>query len=198
MDRGLLHREAEAHFKEHGDVVQFKQDGNPNASYEVIRGDVTRYAYGLTKDWQDAEDAVQEAYCRILERGKEEDLNFGGLFKIILDHTMTDKFRKDAVRSHIQHEDLYVEGEDEEGPRSVVALAESDEPDPLLMLEFQQKIDFIMDSSNKMNPKSKGIIRMAYIFGYTHTEIANILNVNRRKVDNLIARFKKKFEEWDE
>lgn len=195
MDKGLLHREAEAHFREHGDVVQFKEDGNPNASYEVIRGDVTRYAYGLTKDWQDAEDAVQEAYTRILEKGKEDDLNFGGLFKIVLDHTMMDTFRKDKVREHIHEEDDVVP---DSGGLTQVALAESEEADPLLMVEFQEKINFIMDSSNKMNPKSKGIIRMAYLFGYTHTEIASILNVNRRKVDNLVCRFKKKFEKWDE
>lgn len=195
MPRGLLNSEAEAHFKEHGDVVKFKEDGNPNASYEVIRGDVTRYAYGRLKDWQDAEDAVQEAYARILESGKEEGLNFGGLFKIVLDHTMMDMFRKDKVREHINEEDAVVP---ETNGQSLVELAEGEEVDPLRMLEMQERINFIMEHSNKLSPKSKGIIRMSLIFGYTRAEVATILKIKQHKVANVVAYFRKKLEEWED
>ena len=195
MDRGLLHSEAEAHFREHGDTVKFKEDGNPNASYEVIRGDVTRYAYGRLKDWQDAEDAVQEAYTRILESGKEDDLNFGGLFKVVLDHTMMDVVRRDKVREHINEEDEVIP---EANGQSLVELAEGEEVDPLQMLEMQERINFIMEQSNKLSPKSKGIIRMSLIFGYTRAEVATILKIKQDKVANVVKYFRTKLKEWED
>lgn len=192
-----LHQEAEEHFRKHGDSVQFKQGGNPNASYDVIRGDLTVYAYGRTKDWMDAEDAVQEAYVRMLDTDVEVE-NFAGLFKTMLDHTIVDQQRKDNVREHINvDEETTIGWDDEERQESLVAKAESLEADPLQLLEVQEKINWIMEKSNGMSIKAKGIVRMTYIFGYTPIEIAKLLNMKPKKVSNTLGYFKKQLEEWE-
>lgn len=193
-----LHQEAEKHFREHGDTVQFKEGGNPNASYDVIRGDLTVYAYGRTKDWMDAEDAVQETYARVLEYGKEDDLNFGGLFKTTLDNEISRQMSKDGRKSDINvDEELYVRDDGDGHVESLVALAESTDADPLQLLEMQEKVDWIMEKSNGMSIKAKGIIRMTYIFGYTPIEIGKLLNIKPKKVSNTILYFKKQLEEWE-
>ena len=104
---------AESHFREHGDSVQFNKGGNPNASYDVVRGDLTVYAYARLKDWMDAEDAVQEAYVRVLA-AEAEPQNFGGIYKIVLDHTMSDMQRHDKVVAANISEDKEV-GDEEYG-----------------------------------------------------------------------------------
>lgn len=192
-----LHKEAEEHFREHGDAVQFKQGGNPNASYDVIRGDLTVYAYGRTKDWMDAEDAVQEAYVRMLATDVEVD-NFTGLFKIMLDHTIIDQQRKDNVREHINvDEEISIAGDDDVRQESLIAQAESLEADPLQLLEVQEKINWIMEKSNSMSVKAKGIVRMTYLFGYTPLEIGKLLSMKPKKVSNTLDYFKKQLEEWE-
>jgi RNA polymerase sigma factor (sigma-70 family) len=193
MHRDLIRQEAEAHFREHGDTIEFKAGGNPNASYETIRGDLTVYAYGRTKDWLDAEDAVQETYCRILEQDRyPQGRNFGGLFKVILDAVIVDMYRHDNAREHINEEDQY----DEEGV-SLIELAEGNEVEPAMLLEVQEKVNFIMNSSNKMTQKAKAIIRMAYIFGYSTPEIVKALNVPYRKVTNTVAYFNQKLKKFE-
>jgi RNA polymerase sigma factor (sigma-70 family) len=197
MDKRLL-QEAETHFREHGDSIQFKSGGNPNASYDVVRGDLSVYAYGRTKDWMDAEDAVMEAYVRMLETEVEVE-NFSGLFKITLDHTVVDQQRKDNVREHINVDEEVVIGRDDDvRQESLVAKAESLEADPLQLLEVQEKIDWIMEKSNNMSIKAKGIIRMTYIFGYTPIEIGKLLNIKPKKVSNTLLYFKKQLEEWED
>lgn len=196
MTKRLLFQEAETHFREHGDSIKFKDDGNPNASYDVVRGDLTVYAYGRTKDWMDAEDAVQEAYLRVLENGKEENLNFGGLYKITLDHCIVSKHRRDGVRNNVEVEDEFTYDEDE-NRLSLIEQAVGNEADPLQLMEVQEKIDYIMEKSNKMNHKAKGIIRMSLIFGYTNKEIAEILNIKPKKVANTLVYFRKQMEEMD-
>lgn len=196
MTERLL-QEAEKHFRKHGDSIQFKKGGNPNASYDVIRGDLTVYAYGRTKDWMDAEDAVQEAYVRMLETDVEVE-NFAGLFKIMLDHTVVDQQRKDNVREHINvDEETTIGWDDDERQESLVAKAESLEADPLQLLEVQEKINWIMERSNGMSIKAKGIVRMTYIFGYTPIEIAKLLSMKPKKVSNTLDYFKKQLEEWE-
>jgi len=194
MIKDLIHKEAEAHFKAHGDTIEFKKGGNPNASYETIRGNLTAYAYSRTKDWLDAEDAVQETYCRILEQARYPEGNFGGLFKVVLDAVVVGQFRREAAREHIHEEDKY----DPDEGISLIELAEGDEVGPDRVLEIQEKVNFIMESSNKMPQKMKGIIRMSLIFGYTNAEIAKILNITYKKVDNTLYKFRKVLEEWDE
>lgn len=195
MSKDLIFQQAEVHYKEHGDTIKFATVENPNASYEVIRGDVTGYAYTRLKDWQDAEDAVMEAYTRILEQDRYEGVNFGGLFKVVLDAVIADMFRRDIVREHINEEDY--RDEDNEG-LSIVELAEGDEVDPERVLEIQEKVNYIMNQSNRMPQKAKGIIRMSLIFGYTNAEIARILNIKSQKVANTLDYFRKKLEKWED
>lgn len=193
-----LRQEAEKHFREHGDTVQFKQGGNPNEAYDVVRGDLTVYAYGRTKDWMDAEDAVQETYVRMLEKEDHEDLNFGGLYKTVLDGVLIDVKRKENTRADINIDEEYtVSNDDDVRQESLVAQAESLEADPLQLLEVQEKINWIMDKSNRMSIKAKGIVRMTYIFGYTPIEIAKLLNIKPKKVSNTLDYFRKRLEEWE-
>ena len=193
-----LRQEAEKHFREHGDYIQFKQGGNPNDAYDVVRGDLTVYAYGRTKDWMDAEDAVQETYVRMLEKDTPEELNFGGMYKTVLDGVIVDMKRKENTRADITvDEEFTIADGDDVRQESLVGQAESLAGEPDQILEIQEKINWIMEKSNRMSIKAKGIVRMTYIFGYTPIEIAKLLNIKPKKVSNTIDYFRKQLEEWE-
>lgn len=187
-----VYRAIERHFQKYGDTIRFKDGGNPNASYDVIRGEATKYAYGRLKSWQDAEDAVQEAYLRLLERAKDEKENIGGLFKVILDHIIIDFFRKDTRDEDINVPNDVIAGTD---GLTLVDLAEGDELDPAHLLEIEERVKEIMDATNKMSPKAKGIVRMSLLFGYTNQEVANLLRISTKKVSNTLEYFHKKYKE---
>ena len=194
MNREELLKAAEEHYREHGDTIQFSGSAGSNASYEVVRGDLTVYAYGWLKDWMDAEDAVMETYLRLLSLEECHD-NFGGQFKIILDNVMRDINKHDRVVEAIVTEDYEVPNC---GGQTLVELAEGMEADPAFAMEVQERVNFIMETSNDMSRKAKGIVRMSFIYGYTPQEIAKLVNLPVKRVYNTLNYFRKALEEYDD
>lgn len=194
MSREELLKAAEEHFREHGDTIEFKPGSGGNASYDTIRGDQTVYAYGWLKDWMDAEDAVMETYARMLELDRVHD-NFGGQFKIILDNVMRDSNRHDKVVEQIVQEDCEVP---DTGGNTLVELAEGLETDPAFTMEVQERVNFIMESSNAMSVKAKAIVRMSYIYGYTPLEISKLLSMAVKRVYNTLVYYRKQLQEYDD
>ena len=177
----IIRDAAKEHFIENGDRAQFKEGDNANAAYDTVRGPLSRYAYNrVGKDWMDAEDCVQDAYVKVLETAKvNEFFNFGGLYKIWLDRAIRDK-RIDRRR---QGDVLVEEMADKDGG-SFIEMAESHDASPDFLMEMQGKVDAIMELSNQMKPKAKAIARLSLIFGYTITEIAEMLDVRYKRVGN--------------
>jgi len=188
VDKIVLDK-AEAHFAEKGDRIRFKKGHDAHSAYDVLRGPLTRYAYSrVGKDWQDAEDCVQDAYVKVLETAKvNKFFNFGGLYKIWLDRAIRDK-RIDKRRiGEVIVEDQEVK---DAGGLTIVDVAEGDEPSPTLLAETQALVDDIMNLSNHMRPRTKSIARLSLIFGYTNKEVALMLRLPVRRVENSLQWFK--------
>ncbi len=189
----LVFDEALAHFAMKGDRIKMKDGNDAHSSYDVLRGPLTLYAYSrVGRDWQDAEDCVQDAYVKVLETAKPNALfNFGGLYKIWLDRAIRDKRIDKRRMGEVIVEDQEVR---EAGGLSIVDLAESEDADPELLLQTQDLVDDIMELSNSMQPKAKAIARLSLIFGYTNKEVAQMLELPVRRVENSLAWFKQRLE----
>ena len=191
LERQIIRDAAETHFREGGDKVKFKSGDDANAAYDTVRGPLTVYAYNrVGKDWMDAEDCVQDAYVKIFETAKvNEFFNFGGLYKIWLDRAIRDKKRENRRQGEV-----LIEEENNEG-LSYIDLAESNEAQPDLLMETQARVDDLMEFSNTLKPKKKAMVRLFFIYGYTLKEIAEMLNVTKKRVENSLAYFRIQFAE---
>jgi len=192
-DRGdsiLILDAAEEHFREKGDKVKVKTGNDPHAVYDVLRGHLTRYAYGrVGKDWMDAEDCVQDAYVSTITTAKvNEFFNFGGLYKIWLDRAIRDKNKekRKAGEVIVEDQEVGVEG------LTLVDIAESELAPPDYIMEVQGRVDDIMEISNGLKPKIKAIVRLAVIFGYTNIEVAAMMNIEIKQVSNALEYFRKR------
>lgn len=183
-----VHSEVEEHWHKNGDTVRFKK--KLGASYDMVRGDLTKYAYGALKNWMDAEDAVQDAYLHILSYPpKGEGHNFGGLFKLTLDRKIEEIRSKDVKRvttpvTSIGLED--VERDDE------IVKTPSTEIEPDLNLDMASLIGRVMEQSEVLKPKAKRIVRLHMIFGYSYAEVVEIEHTSVKTVENTLNYFRKK------
>jgi len=177
---------SEDHYKEHGDTLLFKK--LTGSSYDVQRGNLTKYAYGRLRNWQDAEDAVQDAYIHLLSYPpKGEGHNFGGLFKLALDRAINlirgVEIRKGAVICENKEEEDLVEE----------AVSEDLQPDELSSIVGMTNL--IMDMSDCLKPKQKAIVRWSMIFNYSYKDITSFTNTDYHTVCNTIVRFRSKIKE---
>ena len=189
-DEEVIRGEAHIHFMEHGDKVKIKTEHDPHSSYDVLRGYLTKYAYGrLGRNWQDAEDATQDAYVKVLETAKvNEFFNFGGLYKIWLDRAIRD-IRIENRKSN----DLFVDNDEVEGGEglTIIDLAESEDAPTDLLLSIQTRVNAIMDTTNKLSTKAKAIIRLTVLFGYSYKEVAKMMDVDVKRVENTLVYFRR-------
>lgn len=194
MPSKIVRQAAEAHFRKLGDKVKLKSESNPHAAYDVVRGQISRYAYPrVGYNWMDAEDAVQDAYVKVLETAKaNEFFNFGGLYKIWLDRAISKVLADQRQKGLVITEDAVV---DHEHGLTLIDTAESSDPEAELLMEMQERVDHIMEVSNRLPPKAKAIVRLFLIFGYTYKEISSMLNISKKRVDNTLTYFKGKLNE---
>lgn len=181
-----INQEIEAHWDKNGDGIKFKKKASE--SYDVIRGALTKYAFGRLRSWQDAEDAVQDAYIHVLTYPPQGDgHNFGGLYKLYLDRSIAAVRAARFNRAAVEEEDD-IEESKTEGKESSDLL-----PDQALDLVGQTNL--IMDMSNILKPKAKAIVRLALIFGYSYREIEKITKADTDTVRNTLTYFRKKIKE---
>ena len=183
-----INKEIEEHWRINGDRLKFKK--LESASYDVIRGNLTLYAYGRLRDWMDAEDAVQEAYVHALTYPPKGDHhNFGGLMKLWLDQSIIIVRERKNNRSSIEEED------DIETEQSGIDNSESNDLIPDQIFDIVGQTDLIMDMTDNLKPKQKNIIRLAMIFGYSYKEISGMMKVSPKTIDNTLTYFRQKVKE---
>ena len=183
-----IHKEIEDHWQINGDKIKFKD--LESASYDVIRGNLTRYAYGRLKDWMDAEDAVQEAYVHALTYPPKGDHhNFGGLMKLWLDQSIILVRARKNNRSSVEEED------DIESEQGGIENSESNDLIPEQIFDIVGQTDLIMDMTDNLKPKQKHMIRLAVIFGYSYKQISGMLKVSPKTIDNTLTYFRQKVKE---
>jgi len=181
-----IHEEIIKHWKENGDYIRFKR--LESDSYDMIRGQLVLYAYGRLKSWQDAEDAVQNAYVHTLTYPPIGDgHNFGGLYKLYLDQSIR-LIRYGNMRRDSELEDETIEGDDE----TIIDKYPTSDLFPDQVLALVEQTNLLMDLSSALKPKAKAIVRLALIFGYSYREIGEITRSTMNHIDFVLGSFRDK------
>ena len=143
--------------------------GDPRAFeavYERHSGAAFSLAYRMVGRGNVAEDVVQEAFLSIWRSGARYERARGSVRTWVLGivhHRAIDQLRRSSVHDKRRASDEGIEERLESGERTDVEVARRDEA---------QAIRSAMES---LPPEQSHVIELAYFGGFTHTEIADIL-----------------------
>jgi RNA polymerase sigma-70 factor (ECF subfamily) len=151
------------------DLMQLVQRGDPRAFelvYDRHSGAAFSLAYRMVGRGNVAEDVVQEAFLSIWRSGARYERARGSVRTWVLGivhHRAIDQLRRSSVHSKRRASDEGIEDRIESGERTDVEVARRDEA---------QAIRTAMES---LPPEQSHVIELAYFGGFTHTEIAEML-----------------------
>jgi RNA polymerase sigma-70 factor (ECF subfamily) len=151
------------------DLMQLMRRGDPRAFeaiYERHSGAAFSLAYRMVGRGNVAEDVVQEAFLSIWRSGARYERARGSVRTWVLGivhHRAIDQLRRSSVHSKRRASDEGLEERLESGERTDVEVARRDEA---------QAIRSAMET---LPPEQSHVIELAYFGGFTHTEIADIL-----------------------
>jgi RNA polymerase sigma-70 factor, ECF subfamily len=151
------------------DLMQLMRRGDPRAFeavYERHSGAAFSLAYRMVGRGNVAEDVVQEAFLSIWRSGARYERARGSVRTWVLGivhHRAIDQLRRSSVHSKRRASDEGIEDRIESGERTDVEVARRDEA---------QAVRSAMES---LPPEQSHVIELAYFGGFTHTEIAAIL-----------------------
>ena len=153
------------------DLMQLMRRGDPRAFeavYERHSGAAFSLAYRMVGRGNVAEDVVQEAFLSIWRSGARYERARGSVRTWVLGivhHRAIDQLRRSSVHDKRRASDEGIEERLETGERTDVEVARRDEA---------QQIRTAMES---LPPEQSHVIELAYFGGFTHTEIADILEM---------------------
>ena len=130
------------------------------------------YVYRVTRNAGDADDIVQDAFCRLL-RADVEGLNDEELRRYVFriaGNLMTDRWRR--AEKEISWLDRL---------RGESRIDSGDVPDDTVSREF-----------NELKPRDRALLWLAYVEEHNHQEIATALGVARGSVKVLLSRARAK------
>ena len=151
------------------DLMQLMRRGDPRAFeaiYERHSAAAFSLAYRMVGRGNVAEDVVQEAFLSIWRSGARYERARGSVRTWVLGivhHRAIDQLRRSSVHSKRRASDEGIEERLESGERTDVEVARRDEA---------QAIRSAMET---LPPEQSHVIELAYFGGFTHTEIADIL-----------------------
>ena len=151
------------------DLMQLMRRGDPRAFeavYERHSGAAFSLAYRMVGRGNVAEDVVQEAFLSIWRSGARYERARGSVRTWVLGivhHRAIDQLRRSSVHSKRRASDEGIEDRIESGERTDAEVARRDEA---------QAIRTAMET---LPPEQSHVIELAYFGGFTHTEIADIL-----------------------
>ncbi|MEA2132406.1 MAG: hypothetical protein QOC68_315 [Solirubrobacteraceae bacterium] len=151
------------------DLMQLLRRGDPRAFeavYERHSGAAFSLAYRMVGRGNVAEDVVQEAFLSIWRSGARYERARGSVRTWVLGivhHRAIDQLRRSSVHDKRRASDEGIEERLESGERTDVEVARRDEAET------------IRSAMETLPPEQSHVIELAYFGGFTHTEIADIL-----------------------
>ena len=151
------------------DLMQLVRRSDPRAFeavYERHSGAAFSLAYRMVGRGTVAEDVVQEAFLSIWRSGARYERARGSVRTWVLGivhHRAIDQLRRSSVHSKRRASDEGIEDRIESGERTDVEVARRDEAQA------------IRSALETLPPEQSHVIELAYFGGFTHTEIADIL-----------------------
>jgi RNA polymerase sigma-70 factor (ECF subfamily) len=151
------------------DLMQLLRKGDPRAFeavYDRHSGAAFSLAYRMVGRGNVAEDVVQEAFLSIWRSGARYERARGSVRTWVLGivhHRAIDQLRRSSVHDKRRASDEGIEERIESGERTDVEVARRDEAET------------IRSAMETLPPEQSHVIELAYFGGFTHTEIADIL-----------------------
>ncbi len=151
------------------DLMQLLRRGDARAFeavYERHSGAAFSLAYRMVGRGNVAEDVVQEAFLSIWRSGARYERARGSVRTWVLGivhHRAIDQLRRSSVHDKRRAGDEGLEERLESGERTDVEVARRDEAET------------IRSAMQTLPPEQSHVIELAYFGGFTHTEIAEIL-----------------------
>ena len=151
------------------DLMQLLRRGDPRAFeavYDRHSGAAFSLAYRMVGRGNVAEDVVQEAFLSIWRSGARYERARGSVRTWVLGivhHRAIDQLRRSTVHSKRRASDEGIEERLESGERTDVEVARRDEAET------------IRSAMETLPAEQSHVIELAYFGGFTHTEIADIL-----------------------
>jgi len=175
------------HFNKGKDSVLALEKVKNKAWTDILRGNYTVMANKQLKCWEDAEDAVQEAYTKVLEqlaKGKEIK-NLNGYFTIVLRHCIVDVYNRNRNRPDADSSDGSEDyNTDEENKEQL--------EDYFLRLEELENVEKVL---KKFPQHYQDIYKLKYIYEHSAKDIADVLGRGLRTVTTALYRMNKKLKE---
>lgn len=186
----VVEDKVEEHFNKHRDVPLALATVKSKAWTDMLRGKHTRYAYKQLKSWQDAEDAVQEAYTRVLEQvGKGKEIrNLEGYFIIVLRSCIANVFN---VNRNKPESDSCEGSEDYNIPEDQKEYLE----DHFIRLSEIKNIQRI---SRQLPVHYQDIYTLKFVYEHSYEEIQEVLGVSRHVIKKAVTKLNKRLKEEED
>ena len=180
----------EEHFTKNMSTTRALDDIKSKAWTAVRRGKWEGQAFKQLKNKEDAEDAVQEAYTRILEReargGEIKDLD--RYFTIVLRNCISDVHKRNRNTPTTDSSDG---SEDYNVPEEQKVYLEDE-------LSRSEKIGDIARVTKHFSKVHQDIFELRYVYQHKYKEIMEVLNVSRPMVNKAIVKLNNALKESNE
>ena len=192
------------HAERHLDRLKFPT--NQGKDYIIERGKYTKMAYGrLQKNWNNAEDAVQETYLSIMEYPPKSEMNeeaFEAFFSVVLNGVIGKMFRneKSQEKSSVTPAGKYlqyseVETNDEENNREEIIALPDEETNPESAYLAGETLERIKKEIGKLDFNPRNVVALSVLYGYKPREIVQITGISSSNVRSYIKRFRAQMKE---
>ncbi len=188
------------HAEKHLDKIKFPKGVG---DHTMIRGKYTKIAYGrLQKNWQNAEDAVQQTYLKILENPTSIEMSedeYEAFYRVILMCTINDSFRSEKRRevNHVRDDKWlqYLEQSvEEEANNEHVHLGDEDSSAESQALA-QELYKWTVVEIDRLKPNAKNIVYLSVVYGYKPREICMITGDTTIHIANTLYYFRRTMKE---
>lgn len=168
----------EQHYKENGDRLRIRDIPMNSAWITPVRGKLTKYAYGKLGNWEDAEEAVHDAYERAIRyHGSfKEGFDYEAWFFIILINVVND------VRAGRTNEPPSIEADDTIGAEEYLIPAETPE-EAVSSLKWANVFNKLCLTLSR---RDVSVLELYFLYGHKAVDVAELLNINIHTVKRIL------------
>lgn len=173
----------EQHFRENGDRARVLKEPINGAWVVYDHRKASNLAYRILRNWEDAEDCVQETYERVIRyfNSFDNSRDFNAWFDRIL------------VRVCLKHRDGTLSAPDTVEADDTLSfeeyLSEADKPEHYVeLVEWTEKISKLKE---RVSPRDYEILSLFFVYGHLREDISNMLCVHVKTVDRVLGKYRK-------
>jgi RNA polymerase sigma-70 factor (ECF subfamily) len=156
-------------------MMAIQNESDRNAVEQLYRQNYKTMMYialGILKDQSKAEDAVSQAFLRVIDKFQKfsfEDCNKSkGLIGILVKDICYDMLRSEARWKSVGLEEL--------------DLSEDTDDIPYESLASEENYNMLVEALSRLNEKSNHVLKLKYVYEYSDDEIAQLLNISKENV----------------